>query len=577
MTRTPDNDFLTIFIFPFKYGKNGKGGDETASPADVSKMLVSVGWKEEEFTLFKEENYNEYFYFHPHVHKTIYSRKGDSGMKFLTRKDYNKIEVEYLEEKVETNSGVKTVTYKPKSLVASIESIDLHIYENDIGLLTVTVEKLQADGAPASFNEVLLFNDLARRVYMPFLGVMKEEGDDTEYYGGLEKRIVRARIKRTQNEYLSDNSFAPKSSKMIPSRVVFTGPGVEPLDERFNTIDLSQASGKTYFLSDIIKGLLNPLLLWDSADEKKRPDSYFVPYIDDRMFVVSFYSDDILSWRMKQKSNRRGDEYVYETSDDWYKLVFVDGGYKGVANGAMMKELIKRHTYARWADYGTLFGMSRYSLVALCDGSGFSERIKTQMKSMYYQMALIVLFQRAMLLKFTEDVDVVAKLMRSKNPDFSSLRERFERLHGDFLKFTSMYWFVEVSPQEQGTEMYNQMMSIAGITGLNEEVRREISGLAEFVEGRVEFETNEKVAKITEFGLPIAVAALIMGVWQIFNSEIVEFMCGSSWASFIAMLIVVISLAGVSYICIRYRRKGRWRDEARLDKRLWHDPRNPCG
>jgi len=184
------------------------------------------------------------------------------------------------------------------------------------------------------------------------------------------------------------------------------------------------------------------------------------------MFIVSYYSDKKLS---DELSRKRGCEYIYERSNDWYRFVFVDGNFTNVQNDDLKRELIRKHTYARWAGGGSLYGMSRYSLVLLCDESDDSDdsekMLKQHINSIYYQMAMIVLFQRAMLLKFAEDLDELIKefkVGRLSEP----LQRKAEKLHGDFIKFINKYWFIEVTPQEQGIEMYNQWLGLVGLDKL---------------------------------------------------------------------------------------------------------------
>jgi len=92
------------------------------------------------------------------------------------------------------------------------------------------------------------------------------------------------------------------------------------------------------------------------------------PVIDDRMYTLCWYENDEFSKLMKVRNRR---SYAYEDSDDWYRFVFVDGDDSCCKNIDMRRDLIRKATYARWVEYGTLFGISRYSFVALTERSVF--------------------------------------------------------------------------------------------------------------------------------------------------------------------------------------------------------------
>jgi hypothetical protein len=351
-------------------------------------------------------------------------------------------------------------------------------------LLAITTEKQEGDDK-TDFHTLLRYNDIARRVYPPYLG--------------------------------DKNTCSLKQdSKLLPVMISLFKEKGKSISEDFKPIDLEANKEKDFVsMSKIIKELLAPFILKENHDmDMEKGRIYYTPFIDDRMFIVSYYADKGLSDELKQ---RCCDGYVYETSDGWYRFIFVDGNYANIANNTMKEELIRRHTYARWADYASFFGMSRYSFVLLCSTDAPSY-LKQHMKSMYYQIALIVLFQRAMLLKFAGDVDEVTK--KFDMDSLSKIKEETKKLHGDFIRFINKYWFIEVTPQEQGIEIYNQWMELLNLEKLYKEVHREVSELAEYVENRIESETNQRLACITYIGLPLVIIGLILSFWPIYEEKI---------------------------------------------------------
>lgn len=495
-----NNDFFTIFIFPFKYER---GDGASLEPDDVAKDLhggnenTESGWAVKKYQLDSINNYNEFFYFHPFVQKSIFNKEVNRGMEFLKRDDYKKLEVEYYYDK-DKNKKTNPITTK-------VNEINVHLFENHIGLLTITTEKQEE----VTYEDFLKYNDLVRRAYPPHLGNINDCGlkEDAEKKGEIKNR-------QFINSLKCETTCKPKyETRLLPVRISLLKDGSEPISEYFKSINLEENKEKDIVsLSDVIKKLLAPFILKEKHDmDMGKREIYYTPYIDDRMFIVSYYADKGLSDKLKQ---RCCDGYVYETSDEWYRFIFVDGGSIGIKNNDMKKELIRKHTYTRWADYGTLFGMSRYSFVLLCDDSNFSRNVlKQHMKSMYYQLALIVLFQRAMLLKFAEDIDDLTEDFVAGKPS-AKLKDNSDILRGDFIRFINKYWFIEVTPQEQGIEIYNQWMGLLNLEKLYNEVQREVSELAEYVENKIEAETNNKLAMITLVGFPLAILGLILMVWQ---------------------------------------------------------------
>ncbi|MBI5207094.1 MAG: hypothetical protein HY934_04810, partial [Candidatus Firestonebacteria bacterium] len=412
-------------------------------PVDIIKFLGShknnllkdnpqEGWCLREFELNTIENYNEFYYFHPNVQKVIFNKntfQKHKSMRYLIREDFKFLEAKFY------GSNNKEIT-----VMTEIKSIDLHLFDNQIGLITITTQKHQNNNE-TTFENFLQYNDTVRRIYPPFLG-------DNSTQTTKEKRLLPTQI------ILKDKTGNVKGT------------------EDFNPINLNDPQNKgkdILYLSNVIREILIPFELKEKYynDELEKDKIYYTPFIDDRMFVVSYYSDQELFNKLKTN---------YETVDEWYRFIFVDGNYANIKNDTMKKSLVQKHTYTRWLNSGTLYGMSRYGFVMLCDGS--EDYLRQHMKSIYYQMSLIILFQRMMLLKFAEEVDEVTKHFEETETDFVELQEKTKELHADFIKFINKYWFIEITPQEQGIEIYNQWKGLLDLEELYDEVHREISELA---------------------------------------------------------------------------------------------------
>ncbi len=254
----------------------------------------------------------------------------------------------------------------------------------------------------------------------------------------------------------------------------------------------------------------------------------FFPIIDDRMYTVCWYGSDYRTDKMGQKDSKTG-EYAYESSSEWYKFLFIDGNTLTCLDEKMKKEFIKKHTYSRWAaTNGTFFGITRYSLMCLSTQQWFScNIIRTHMETMYYQMAVIVLAQRASILKFAADVTKISgeidafvgqNITENKNndpPDLTTISDEIKKLHAAYIRFINRLWFTEVTAQDQGIEMYEMALKSTGLSKQVRELQNEIKELYEFVSMSMDRKSNEQMGILTILGalfLPVMVLTGFFGM-----------------------------------------------------------------
>ena len=301
-------------------------GNEELDPGKAAKILEKSGWTKEDYKLGTIDNYNEFYYFHPNVKEAIFNKRRNEGMEFLKRTDFNKLKVEYYD---------KDNIIKIKTIETQVNEIDIHLFDNQIGLLAITTEKQEGD-EKTDFQALLKYNDIARRVYPPHLGNINACGfkEDAEKKGEI-------KIGNLSIPLRCETTCKPKyETGLLPLRISLCKDRCEPISEPFKSIDLEANKEKDIVsLSNIITELLLPFELKDQHDKKMdKGKIYYTPFIDDRMFIVSYYADKGLSDKLIQ---RCCNGYEYETSDDWYRYIFVDGGGDGIANNAMKKSSLQ--------------------------------------------------------------------------------------------------------------------------------------------------------------------------------------------------------------------------------------------
>ena len=251
-------------------------------------------------------------------------------------------------------------------------------------------------------------------------------------------------------------------------------------------------------ISEVIKHILDTSLDINNKEVIR-------PAVDGRMFVMSFYKNKKFSNALKGN---------YETNDKWYEYVFVDSDGKTVQNLEMQKELTKKASYARWQDYGTMYGVSKYSFVCVSD----SDFVLAHMKTVYFEMFNLLLMLRATILKFSTEVSDTANEIENKN-----IAKDVNELYKRYIKFVNNFYFREITAKDQGLELYEKAIGILNIERDIKDLDAEIEELHKFVEIQTQNETASKMNFITWIGgilLPASVITSYLGMNSIKLQEV---------------------------------------------------------
>ncbi|MDD5028530.1 MAG: hypothetical protein PHH58_03355 [Rhodoferax sp.] len=160
-------------------------------------------------------------------------------------------------------------------------------------------------------------------------------------------------------------------------------------------------------------------------------------------------------------------------------------------------------------------------------------------RHIYIIMGLIAHMQRAALLaashRLTEMVE--RKATGIELPPAEKVRDFYKQ----FVEFTQTYWFDEISPQEQGQQLFARWRAHLRIGPLYDEVRQELRDLAEYSElqaSRIEYDQskqlNETVGMLGLGSVLIAVFSAIAGAFGM--NPLAE------WVPLIAIPVLVLVL-----------------------------------
>lgn len=157
---------------------------------------------------------------------------------------------------------------------------------------------------------------------------------------------------------------------------------------------------------------------------------------------------------------------------EWiYKFFNVDSPSYDVPDEKHMKHFLKHNLYQRWQGTGTLYGFTHYSggcLVVSREVSSaeFSQDwLLTQFRTIYLDLALVLLFQLTTLRQLDRRLTAL-DLTNSAG---------FAAILADFIRFVKDCWFLRVSDQDQGRELFRLWRAI-----WQEDYR-----LMEMVEGKI--------------------------------------------------------------------------------------------
>ena len=229
------------------------------------------------------------------------------------------------------------------------------------------------------------------------------------------------------------------------------------------------------------------------------------PVLDDRMFTMCYYADNglVLSLQNNDKANRNG---------DWYRYVFVDGADKTCQSEVMSEKLLRAHTYDRWANWGTYWGVTRYSFMCLTT-KGAPEHIKAGFKTMYKQIAILLIAQRASVVKFSQDVTEISE-------DLEKNEGKIKELYAKYIKFNNKLFFREVTAQEQGIELYKLGLSAMDMEKHVKELDIDIAELHKYADITAKEDLDDNMKKLTLLATLFGVISAILTAMQTSSSDI---------------------------------------------------------
>lgn len=468
-------------------------------------------WHDFPFQIQHPRDYNEYTYFYPHVRDALFASKNSAILRQLQFKTQEPLHYELIIEYTPWEQPIVK-----RLFLLEVEDITLNLYSTGIGIFAFHLTNRQTSDA----NDVLLINDFGRRIYPQFLFHPSPFTKQTK------------------------ESFLPRSIalKNINGQY-FTQPETFCCYEQLPTVE------SVFILPTHISELLGSGFITQFASTDNSAKVHLTPVIDDRMFVISWHANNSMIGSLKAKATslaNRQITYAYSDSEWWYKYIFIDGNSVGASSERLRHELIESHTYHRHVESGTLFGISRYSFVMLTSAGWFSENVLLpHIQTMYFQLVMLALVQRASIVRFGEEVTHESSLGREL---LEEQTEAVEALHKKYIQFVNKLYFREVSAQEQGIELYNLLLEKMDIDRNVKDLNQEIDELHQWVNTRQEREQTRQATNLTKVAtvlLPATLIAGILGMNTLDTSELPKFLfnCEPQYAFWVSILLILFITA----------------------------------
>ncbi len=495
-----------IFMCPFRI--------ETINDSkfDLKKLPQANGdWDEFKFEINTARDYSERIYFYDYVYDALFWNDKNSPLKQYGYKLPSDSKFILKIKEIKNDEG--EISRVENTFNLSIENIALNFYESSVAVLSFHLSNLETD----SINDIKLINDFGRRIYPPFLNGK----DKSSFVRGESKPLT----------FDTKSSLLPDSIKLSHvSESLTTFDNFDDYDEF--PIDNESGYCESKLLPPFISKLLEPFL-------GKYSIGKMTPLIDDRMFVLSWInsSGSTPSKFFKNKN--------WKDSETWHNLIFCDGAKHGnQKNKELRQKLNIEHTLPRWSGMNTLYGVSRFSLICFSDSDFALPHIMT----MYFQMTMLVLVQKASILKFSSDATNLASSINSQLDHKG--HEKLKELQVSIIRFINRLHFRDITAQDQGTEIYDALQKHTNVERNLKELNQEIHEMINLVELQKSTNENKDLKLLTIVATLFLPASLIVGLLGMTTmpetKNIPDFLFGGTifWPFWISCFLVLISLIG---------------------------------
>ncbi|MBQ2724489.1 MAG: hypothetical protein IJF78_02160 [Clostridia bacterium] len=475
--------------------------------------------------------YKEYQYFHPYARKALYGFAEDIVTNYSFRpKDIRNLAHYYITRTDEKGS---------RKYCLLVNAIKLKIYNTGVAIFILECEnhgvgetldpesgKVTGKLDQRTLSAVKEINDYGRRVALPYLPT-------PPYYSSLTADSLTLDIDSVGTFQSDFRKFA----------------------KEMNSLETFERTLSLTHFCDFIKKILqfgrDDIRFTSKLTDIDKNTYYIYPALDDRMFVVCYVMD---SAEIAKFTKRKDDGELVCLTDDTlskslHELIAIDPpGNCCTQDMNLRKSYLETHMYNRWIDYGTLTTYTNQSLINLTTTdcpSYLTDSFLTQ----YVQLCCLVLVQRASIINFQRQTSAISAHVeeRGRQIKLSTVSEVM-KLQERFVAFQNQLSFTEVSPQDQGIEIYDKLMEFCFIEKELDSLKNQLDCLCNAANTSLDYNFN-KYALI--FAVPTLVSEVAITAIDILGTNNGNFNIFSN----LQMGLYGLSGLVVVWLLIKYRRR----------------------
>ena len=466
-----DAKSIHIYGWSFQISQCGMGVEEVVKR--FKKSVIDWGWKLKDFELIDSSG---------NINKDAFMLKqylSDSAEKIFLKSPneealcsiyeypfdgneyYYYIEKEEIFEKEGKEKIINKYTYK-----LPIEAIELHIYSCGIGALFF---KTLNDSYP-KLSDIKMINTYGRRMKIAYIPREKETG-------GIWADKLGIKVEKNGKEITSSLMDYKELICKIKRKD----------NKEDNKKEMEDVVEKISEVAGFLEQILFVRLSNKNYVQDDREDEYIIEcYSDDRMFAISLIhnkelSEELKGFEAKDAHNER--EEIEKLEEKIYSIIYMDSKGASCQNIEMRRKLLEKSLYTRWMGYGSLYGASSYSYVAITGEKhpDINESVVRSFYTEYLYLISLVLAQRIGIARFSYETTLNAENMNKGGWNRFWKSGNHIELQEKYVIFKSQMLVLEPSSQEQGIEIYKLLQEQLLVKEEQEILEEQVQSLFESI------------------------------------------------------------------------------------------------
>lgn len=211
---------------------------------------------------------------------------------------------------------------------------------------------------------------------------------------------------------------------------------------------------------------------------------------------------------------------------DWMRLCFADRPGDGLPYAeAFMAKFEEEHCYDRFWQPGHALYTTRQMMCAYAyamigeDGGFFRNPLDKHFRRHYFQLALLAQIERASLLTLSDRLNATVERYGGRRERRGEFRRQVQAVQREIITFTHHFWFVEISQQMQGREMFDMWRRHLRLQALYDQLAREAADASAYLQSEEQGEIGRATDRLNRVVLP---GLLVAGVTGFFGMNFFE-------------------------------------------------------